>query len=355
MMLSISELLSWLVLIFTIRQAMGKRSHSLLQADSLSRLIVSRTNPSFLVLGVSFNQPNFCSNVSWNPIAVTFASQTIVGSSPIAIFITRKNTIVMPRRDNGQILIWQNNTIANSTRTIPAGLSNPFSVFVTSDEQIFVDQGTSNGQVDRWTLNGTRLSSIFFLSSKCFGLFVDVNNRLYCSAPDLQQVLRQSLTDPTNGLTIVAGTGRQGSSAAMLNIPWGIFVTRDLDLYVADFGNNRVQLFREGQRNGRTVAGSGSSGTMDLNGPTSMVVDGDGYLFIVDQRNNRILGSDPNGFRCLVGCSEMSGAGSNQLNYPQTMSFDIDGNIFVTDSVNNRIQKFLVMRNSCGRCQSMSS
>ena len=220
---------------------------------------------------------------------------------------------------------------------------------MTNDEQIFVDRDTSNGQLDRWTLNGTRLSSTFFLCSPCRGLFLDVNNQLYCSASDRHQVVRQSLSDPPSALTVVAGTGCAGSTNEMLNLPHGIFVTRDLDLYLADFNNNRVQLFREGQTNGTTVAGNGPIGTIELSRPTSVVLDADGDLFIVDWGNHRIVGSDRNGFRCVVGCSKTSGSGSNQLYYPRTMSFDMDGNIFVTDQNNHRIQEFSLTRNVCGR------
>ena len=77
-------------------------------------------------------------------------------------------------------------------------------------------------------------------------------------------------------------------------------------------------------------------------------MDADGYLFIVDSSNHRIVGSGPGGFRCVVGCSGSSGPGSYQLNGPQTMSFDSDGNIFVADSGNGRLQKFLLAQNSCG-------
>ena len=33
-------------------------------------------------------------------------------------------------------------------------------------------------------------------------------------------------------------------------------------------------------------------------------LNGDGYLFIVDRRNNRAIGSSPWDFPCVVGCSE---------------------------------------------------
>jgi hypothetical protein len=63
----------------------------------------------------------------------------------------------------------------------------------------------------------------------------------------------------------------------------------------------------------------------------------------------RIVGSGPNGFHCLVGCSISPGSASNQLNNPWSLSFDSYGNMFITDGGNNRIQKFVLSTNSCGR------
>ena len=133
----------------------------------------------------------------------------------------------------------------------------------------------------------------------------------------------------------------------MLNQPNGIFVTESLDLYVADWGNDRVQLFRSGELNGTTVAGNGSIGTISLYHPTDVGLDADGNLFIVDNGNNRIVGSGTYGFRCLVGCSGVGA--SNQLGLPSTLRFDTDGNIFVADSGYSRIQKFLLLNNTCGK------
>ena len=166
----------------------------------------------------------------------------------------------------------------------------------------------------------------------------------------LHQIVKKSLNTVSNALTITAGTGIFGSTANQLNYPNGIFVDINLDLYVADCWNNRIQLFRLGELNGITVAGNTSlNTTITLRYPTGIVLDGDNYLFIVDSTNNRIVGSGPNGFRCLVGCSGLPGSASNQLNYPHTLSFDSYGNMFVTDWGNNRIQKFVLLTNLCGK------
>jgi hypothetical protein len=74
-------------------------------------------------------------------------------------------------------------------------------------------------------------------------------------------------------------------------------------------------------------------------------LDAQKYLFIVDSLNHRIVGSGPNGFRCLVGCYGF-GSQSNQLNVPFSLSFDRSGNMFVTDQGRRRIQKFEYLENS---------
>jgi len=164
------------------------------------------------------------------------------------------------------------------------------------------------------------------------------------------QVITKATNNGTNTYTIVAGTGSAGNALNTLDDPCGIFVDITFDLYVADCGNDRIQLFRSGKITGITVAGNGSSNiTINLNCPTAIVLDADNYLFIVDSRNHRIIRSASNGFQCVAGCSGSSGSASDQLNNPWSLSFDSYGNIFVTDQDNNRIQKFVLSTNSCGK------
>jgi DNA-binding beta-propeller fold protein YncE len=145
---------------------------------------------------------------------------------------------------------------------------------------------------------------------------------------------------------VAAGTDCYGSAYNQLYYPLGIFVDTGLNLYVADCGNNRVQLYSSGQATAITVAGVTANGTITLSCPSGVILDGDGYLFIVDSYNHRIVGSGPNGFRCIVGCSTVAGSSSNQLDYPSALNFDSYGNIFVTDRDNSRIQKFILITNT---------
>lgn len=209
---------------------------------------------------------------------------------------------------------------------------------------IFIDNGRYNCRVDKWTANATSGVIVMNVNRSCYGLFIDTNKTLYCSVGNQHRVFKVSLNGNSTMPGIAAGTGTAGSASNMLNNPHGVFVDLNLDLYVADCSNGRIQKFPSNQLNGSTVAGNGASGTITLNCPTGIVLDADGYLFIVEHYGHRIIGSNFFGFRCIIGCSG-SGSSPSQLNTPYSFAFDAAGNIFVTDQVNQRIQKFLLANN----------
>ena len=296
----------------------------------------------FVVLTLSYNQPRFCLNTIWNSNATSFANEIFVGQFPSGIFVNSNNSIYIPNTETGEIHIWQNENHLNPTKSISNNLLLTGSIFVTTNGDIYVDNGY-NGRIDKWIReNETWTSVMMNVTSTCYALFIDIYEGLYFSMPGYNHRVDKKWSNGTT--TIVAGTGVQGSESEMLYGPTGIFVDINLDLYVADSGNNRIQLFRLNQRNGITVAGNGSVNvTIQLKWPTGIVLDGDQHLFIVEFGNHRIIGSDENGFRCIFGCSR-----NNQLFYPQAMSFDSYGNIYVTDRSNDRIQK-IVKNNICGK------
>ncbi|CAF3960926.1 unnamed protein product [Adineta steineri] len=296
------------------------------------------------VSAVSYNQPKFCSNVSWNQNATIFANSSTIGTTPYSIFINTDNTVYALNRIHNQIQIWLNDSI-NLTRTISGGFSNSWSFFVTTNGDIYVDNTNASSSVDKWALNSNSSVPVMYVSSACYSLFVDINDTLYCSINALHQVVTKSLNNVSNMTTIVAGTGCPGSISNMLYNPRGIFVNTNLDLYIADYTNNRIQLYQSGQLSGTTVTGvTSSTTTITLYQPTGIVLDTDNYLFIVDRGYQRIVGEGPNGFRCIIGCS---GSSLNQLNSPQAMAFDSNGNIFVIDSSTNQIVKFDLLTNFC--------
>ena len=286
---------------------------------------------------------------SWNPSGITFANQSIVGQYPRAIFVDTNNTVYAANRQAKRILIWDENS-TNPTKIISGNFSNPTSLFVTSNGDIFIDNGEENNRVEKWTSNTNTFVTVMNVESYCWGLFIDIKDNLYCSMFEYHQVVKRWLNDSAMASpTVIAGTSTPGSTSNELDGPIGLFIDMNLNLYVADCLNDRVQLFQSGQSYGITVAGDGSPNpTISLFRPTGIMLDSDRYLFIVDYKNSRIVGSGANGFRCLVGCHG-KGPKSNQLNEPFAFSFDHSGNIFVADEWNHRIQKFLLLKNFYGK------
>ena len=288
------------------------------------------------------------SNSTWNQNAITFANNFTIGADPYGLYIDTNNSIYTINRDNGQVLIWMNNSTDPNLILYTNLSSEAVSIFVTTNGQIYVADHPSIKQIIKSNSYSNQTISIANLSSYIYGLFVDINNTLYCSRYSGHRVDKKWLNDNSSAMTTVAGTGSAGSASNMLNWAHGIFVDTNFDLYVADASNNRIQLFRLGEINGTTIAGSTSANiTISLSYPTAIILDGNKYLFITDAGNSRIVGSDENGFRCIIACSGSSGLTSYQLYGPRSIVFDSFGNLFVADQANHRIQKFCSSTNFC--------
>ena len=305
-------------------------------------------NERISLSAASYNQPKFFRNARWNPDAISVLNATQSPFYPSGIFLNRNNTLYVVANDYDHVITWVAGEV-NFTRTV----FGDSALFVTDNNDVYVSNAR-NGQLSRESINATTSLPVMFISAACGGVFVDINSDVYCSATDMHQVVARSLNAPTYSLRMVAGTGCPRSEPNMLAHPYGIFVDVTFSLYVADTHNDRIQRFMLGQVNATTVAGFGAPGTIVLSRPRDVVLDGNGYLFIVDTDNHRIIGSGVNGFRCIIGCLNQSGSASHQLSSPASMSFDSLGNIWVADYNNHRIQKFLLKSDSSGRHHSLS-
>jgi hypothetical protein len=298
-----------------------------------------------LILGVSYNQPKLCPTATWNQVAKTLATGGLTIKEPNGIFVNSGNNIYVSDRGapSTGVSLWLDDGATPTTVASTPSLS-PRSIFVTMTKDIYIDTANPNYRVAKWSSDTNTIYSVMSTDSLCYGLFIDINDKLYCSLYNGHQVVTQEVIDGKEEEGIAAGTGSKGSDSYTLFSPSGIFVDINFDLYVADSGNNRIQLFLSGQMSAVTIAGS----TTSLKYPTGVVLDADKYLFIVDSDNHRIVRSGPNGFQCIIGCSGR-GSSSDQLDSPMSLSFDSFGNIFVTDYRNARIQKFLLSTSLCGK------
>ena len=293
------------------------------------------------------NRPPLSPCASWNPNANTFTNYNASTLSTAVVFIDPNNTMYASAASTlTQALVWSEASLV-PTRNISNSLLQSKGLFITNTSDVYVVNGGSNGRVDWLTWVGTIGSFVTNVNETCFSLVADLNSNIYCSFSASHVVLRRSLNMSYNAMVVVAGNGSAGSTSLMLNSPRGILITLSLSLYVADCGNNRVQLFPVGQLNGTTVAGSGASGTITLNCPVAITLDGYGYLYIVDQNNHRVVGATINGFRCVVGCAGSGGSAAFQLQLPRSLAFDTSGSLMVGDWGNGRIQEFTLAVKYC--------
>jgi len=95
------------------------------------------------------------------------------------------------------------------------------------------------------------------------------------------------------GITVAGTTDVAGSGTNQLYNPWGLILTYENTLYVADRYNHRVQKYLRGSSHGTTVAGQANATTCSsyqcLRYPSSIALDNNDNLIIAEEGNNRIV------------------------------------------------------------------
>ena len=188
------------------------------------------------------------------------------------------------------------------------------------------------------------------------GIAVDASGNLY-----IAEFLNQRIRKVSNGvITTVAGNGTEGFSgdngpatSAQLKGPIGVAVDSAGNLYIADSGNNRIRKVSGGVIT--TVAGNGMRGCCEDDGPATrgllrfpyrVAVDSTGNLYILDYGNNRIRKVSNGVSTTVAGGSGLAGfSGDNApaadalLCIPQGLAVDAAGDLYIADRGNSRVRK----------------
>jgi len=189
---------------------------------------------------------------------------------------------------------------------------------------------------------------------KATGVAMDALGNIYI-ADDFDNVVAQV---STGGIfTIIAGNGNAGFSGdggpavkASLSAPWGVAVDYAGNVYIADSGNNRIRKVSGGIIT--TVAGDGtaafsgdggSAGLAQLYDPTGVAVDASGNLYIADFGNNRIRRISGGTITTVAGSASnrgnRDGLGSAAwFNSPAGIAVGASGILYVADTLNATIR-----------------
>jgi sugar lactone lactonase YvrE len=178
-----------------------------------------------------------------------------------------------------------------------------------------------------------------------FTVTFDVSDQLYVADTGNHRI---QVFAPTG--EFVRTWGSLGSAPGQFTNPADIAISPSFEIYVADAVNNRVQKF-DFLGGFLTQWGSAGSADGEFSTPTGVAVDASGTVYVADALNNRIqkftlAASCPPGTTqtaagvCFAGKWGSLGSGNGQFHEPNEVAVDSAGKVYVVDTLNDRIQIF---------------
>jgi DNA-binding beta-propeller fold protein YncE len=180
-------------------------------------------------------------------------------------------------------------------------LNSPRGIVLDPNTNTFYVSDTNNNRVMSYTLNSTVGTLVAGGNgagtsgnqlNNPRGLYFDPNtNSLFIANAGANNIVQWVIG--ASSWILIAGdiNGAAGSGATTLNTPYDVTLDWMGNIYVADRYNYRIQFFLANQTTGTTIAGvSGTSGssTTKFNEPLSVALDSQLNLYVADTDNDRV-------------------------------------------------------------------
>lgn len=236
-----------------------------------------------------------------------------------------------------------------------AEINTPRGIAVDASGNVYVSDAWGNA-VHKIATNGTISTFVSGGLNYPAGIALDSTGALYI-ADNANSSVRQ--VAPNGTISTVAGNGQflyggDGGPAisAELSAPYGVAVDTAGDLYIADWGNNRIRVVSAGvintyAGNGTAFWGDGSLATDALmSSPTGVAADDVGNIYISDTRDNRVRRINAEGVIYTFagnGVAAYKGDGGPateaSLYWPAGIALDTSGNLLIADWLNSLIRR----------------
>lgn len=234
---------------------------------------------------------------------------------------------------SAKVSAWEISDPPVSYGTFGTNVDNYGQLAVHPNGNVFVSGAFGSGSIEQLDEDGNSIR--FFGPLQASGVAVDLDGNIL--VPDWNS---QVGVDPgvykfdVDGNPIdISGTDLGGT--AYFQFAYSVAVDSQGNVYVSDWqGNGDADPIYKFDVNGdyvATIVGNGTS----FDQISSVAVDGDDNLYVLDANNNRVQKFDSDGNFVL----EITGNGGD-WSFPEGFTVDSDGNIYVSDSGNERIQIF---------------
>ena len=131
--------------------------------------------------------------------------------------------------------------------------------------------------------------------------------------------------------TFITAWGKKGNAPGQFDLPHSVVVGPDDRVYVGDRENYRLQVF--------DPDGGFIEQWTDVGSPWGLALSRDNALFIADGHNNRILATGLDG--TVKGQISSGGKTAGQVDFAHHVAVDSRGNVYVAEIKNWRVQKFV--------------
>lgn len=220
-------------------------------------------------------------------------------SEPRGVYVDSAGNIYVAEAGNGRISRWAPNAssgvvVAGENYKVGGVFIQPVDIWVKGNTMYIADVAVVGGRIIKWIIGdttgtvipGSNLPGLYYVHSVC----VDKNGNIYGS---YYSDVYKFIPGASSGVLVAGGNGI-GINSNQINDGSGIFVdAAGNNIYVAERGGNRISKWPVNGSYGVTLAGDEGAGSalyqFDFVNYASVFVGKNGYLYVLDDYNQRIL------------------------------------------------------------------